>query len=229
MTAKSRAERRRAARGRPDRQPSPTRWLIPAAGLLVVAVAVIAIVVSQGGGGPTASASPVPSAASVVTPPTISGDALPKFAATDGDPAVGLVAPVVQGHDYAGKAVGIAPSGKPTLVIFAAHWCPHCQREIPLIQDWINAGKAPKDVDMVSVSTGIDPSAPNYPPEAWLAREGWTVPVIVDPTNTVAAAYGLSSYPYFVLLDGGGKVVKRMAGEISMADLESILAAAPRS
>ena len=38
-------------------------------------------------------------------------------------------------------------------------------------------------------------SRPNYPPDVWLASEGWTLPVLVDPTNSVAQAYGLSAYP----------------------------------
>ena len=88
------------------------------------------------------------------------------------------------------------------MVIFAAHWCPHCQREIPIIQDWVDGGGLPDDVDIVTVSTGIEPTAPNYPPEAWFEREGWTAPVIVDETGSVAQAYGLASYPYFVILDG---------------------------
>jgi thiol-disulfide isomerase/thioredoxin len=115
------------------------------------------------------------------------------------------------------------------MVIFAAHWCPHCQREIPIVQAWVDAGGVPKDVDLISVSTAIDPTQPNYPPEAWFEREGWTLPIIVDPTNTVAAAYGLASYPYFVILDGAGNVFGRLSGEIPVADLERILAAVPRS
>ncbi len=228
MSSRSRDSRRDAARKR-ERQAGPGRWVLPAGGLVVVLVAVVAIILSQGGGsGGGASGSPA-SSAGPATAPTITGAALPAFSQTIGDTAKGLAAPVVQGHDYQGAPVGIAPNGKPTLVIFAAHWCPHCQREVPLIQAWIDAGKAPKDVDLVSVSTAIDPTAPNYPPEAWFEREGWTVPVIVDPTNTVAEAYGLTSYPFFVLLDGKGAVVTRLAGEIAVSDLESLLAAVPRS
>ena len=228
MTAKSRAARRAAARqAPPPKTPSATKWLLPAAGLVIAAVAVIAIVLSQGGAGPVASASPSPVSPS--TPPVIAGTPLPRFTTTADDPAKGLAAPTVQGHDYQGNPVEITPSGRPTLVIFAAHWCPHCQRELPLIQSWIDAGDAPDDVDLVSVSTGVEPTAPNYPPEAWFERIGWTVPVIVDPTDSVAAAYGLANYPYFVLLDGSGDVVIRLSGEIPIADLQALLAAVPRS
>jgi cytochrome c biogenesis protein CcmG/thiol:disulfide interchange protein DsbE len=229
MTSKSRASRREAARQ--TRQGSRSRWLLPVAGAAVAAVAVLAVVLSQAGrsGAASSAASSASPPPVVVKEPTITGTPLPKYTSATPDPAKGLAAPVVEGYDYAGKPVSIAPNGKPTMVLFAAHWCPHCQREIPVIQAWLDSGKAPADVNMVSVSTAIDPSAPNYPPEAWFEREGWTVPLIVDPTNTVAKAYGLASYPYFVILDGSGKVFGRLSGEIPVIDLERILAAVPRS
>ncbi len=224
MTSKSRTSRREAARQR-ERRTSGAKWLLPVAGLVIAAVALVAVVVSLAGSGGSAS----PAATVLTGPPTVTGTALPRFTQTIGDPAKGLAAPVVAGHDYQGAPVGIAPTGKPQLVIFFAHWCPHCGREVPLIQDWIDKGGPPKDVDLVSVSTGIDPTLPNYPPAEWLKQVGWTVPVIDDPTNSVAQAFGLSSYPFLVLLDGQGKVAARVAGEIPIHDIESLLAAVPRS
>jgi len=236
-----------------------SRWLWPAAGLAVVAVAVIAFVLSQGSGAkaapsPASSAAPsvvssptstiaepsgaAPSSApsatatgsnAAVGEPTITGTPLPTFTGGTPDPAVGLAAPVVNGSDFAGAPVAIAPSGKTTVVIFAAHWCPHCQREIPVIQAWVDAGGLTADVDMITVSTAIDSTLPNYPPKDWFAREHWTAPVLVDPTNTVAAAYGLAGYPYFVILDGAGNVFARLAGEIPMSQLEQVLATVPRA
>jgi cytochrome c biogenesis protein CcmG/thiol:disulfide interchange protein DsbE len=156
--------------------------------------------------------------------PVISGSPLPQFPATGDDPAKGLTAPTVQGASFDGTPVAIEPAGRPTAVLFIAHWCPHCQREVPLIQSWISANGMPQGVDFVSVATGIDPAAPNYPPQTWLANEGWTVPVIVDPTNSVARAYGLSAYPFWVFLDSGGKVVLRATGELTIDNITTILA-----
>jgi len=230
MTSKSRASRREAARH--QRQTSASRWLLPIGALALGGVAVLAILLSQGGSTGAAVVSPSASAASsegLTGPPVITGSPLPKFTTTANDSAVGLTAPVVHGHDYSGAPVSIAPTGKPMMVLFAAHWCPHCQREVPLIQAWIDSGKAPTDVDMISVSTAIDPTLPNYPPEAWFASVHWTLPVIVDSTNSVAQAYGLNGYPFFVILDGSGKVYERLGGEIPISQLESVLAAVPRS
>ena len=68
---------------------------------------------------------------------------------------------------------------------------------MPLIQAWVDGGGLPDGVELISVATAIDPSLPNYPPEAWLAREGWTAPVINDVTGSVATAYGLSAFPFW--------------------------------
>lgn len=232
MTEPTRAQRR-AARRKPEPTSSTSRWLLPAAAVVLLGVGGLAWFLGQGGSGATPSSAPSAeasaSSAAEAGPPVITGTPLPKFSSPTDDPAVGLAAPVVRGHDHAGTPVAIEPNGRVQMVIFAAHWCPHCQREIPLIQAWVNDGGQPADVDIVTVSTGIEPTAPNYPPAAWFEREGWTAPVIVDETNSVATAYGLASYPYFVILDGSGDVFARFSGEIPTADLERILASVPRS
>ena len=167
---------------------------------------------------------------STAGPPVITGTPLPAFTSATDDPAKGMAAPVVQGHDHQGAPVAIEPTGRVQMVIFAAHWCPHCQREIPLIQDWVDGGGLPDDVDIVTVSTGIEPTAPNYPPEAWFEREGWTAPGHRRRDRIRSRqAYGLASYPYFVILDGAGNVFARFVGEIPTDDLEQILATVPRT
>jgi thiol-disulfide isomerase/thioredoxin len=206
---KSRAK----ARGRGTRRIGPA--ILALAGALVVA-AVIAIVATGGDDGEQATTS----AANV----TITGQALPAFADGD-DPAVGLPAPTLRGEDFAGNPVTIGEDGRPKAVIFLAHWCPHCQREVPLIQSWLDAQGEPEGIDLYSVATSIDPSQPNYPPDAWLEREGWSVPVLVDDSrDSAATAYGLSAFPYFVFVDASGNVVARATGELTIDELEGYLA-----
>ncbi|HET7168975.1 MAG TPA: TlpA disulfide reductase family protein [Candidatus Limnocylindrales bacterium] len=229
MTSKSRSSRREAARAR-ERSGSGRRWLLPAVGAAVVVVAAVLAVVLSGGLGSTGGSSALPSSrpSTSVVPgepvPVISGAALPKFSNPTGDPAVGLAAPTVSGSAFDGSSVKIDADGRPKVVIFLAHWCPHCQAEVPVVQAWINAKGMPEGVDLVTVATGIDPKAPNYPPDAWLAREGWTVPVIVDSTNSVGQAYGLSAYPFWTFIGSDGTVRARATGEMSIADLEAKIA-----
>ena len=229
-----RARRRAAREARAGARRSPAlRWLLP--GLIVAAVVIAAVLafVLPGTNSPsTGGSSSLPPSSSIaagspstgsgaVKAPSIDGQPLPQFENPNGDAAVGLAAPQVDGTDFTGKATAIKPDGRPKVVMFLAHWCPHCQAEVPLIQTWVSAGGVPQGVDLESVLTGIDPSRPNYPLQAWLQREGWTVPVIVDPTNSVASAYGLPAYPFWVFIGPDGNVVARAVGEMTIADLEA--------
>jgi thiol-disulfide isomerase/thioredoxin len=103
--------------------------------------------------------------------------------------------------------------------VFLAHWCPHCQAEVPRLVALAKAGKL-DGLAVTGVATGTSSAAPNYPPSAWLQREHWPFPVMADSkTNAAARAFGVSGYPTFVLIDGSGKVVGRAAGEVSDADI----------
>ncbi len=138
------------------------------------------------------------------------------------DPAIGAVAPIVRGQGFDGTVSEVVPGSGPMLVMFVAHWCPHCQREVPLLTKWLkNPDLA--GVTMKAVATGTNPDLPNYPPSAWLAGERWTVPTLADDAATTAAtAYGLTSFPYFVALDATGHVVKRSAGELTESQFNEL-------
>ena len=116
-------------------------------------------------------------------PVEVTGQTLPRFTATEGDPAIGSPIPTLTGTGIDGEPMTIAADDGPALVLFVAHWCPHCQREVPVVQEWVDAGNLPDDVALVTVSTSIDPSRPNYPPSAWLADEGWSSPPSSTPTT----------------------------------------------
>ena len=159
---------------------------------------------------------------------TVSGKALPSFdsVSTATDAAIGLPAPVVSGKGFTGTEITTDGAGTPTLLVFLAHWCPHCQREVPLLVEWEKNGKTPTGVDVIAVATGTDPANPNFPPSEWLAREEFPAlwPVIADSADKKAAnAFGLSGYPFFVLVDAQGKVFTRLSGEIPMDELTAII------
>jgi thiol-disulfide isomerase/thioredoxin len=98
-------------------------------------------------------------------------------------------------------------------------WCPHCQAELPNLVA-LDENGALDELDAVVVLTGTTDTRPNYPPAAWLEREGWTGRVLVDDEDQpAAAAFGLTSYPYLVLVDADGEVIARSAGELGMEGL----------
>ena len=159
----------------------------------------------------------------------VTGDALPAFdSAANPDPAVGMTAPTLTGKSFTGNVVTTESTGTPTLTIFLAHWCPHCQREVPLLVEWEKSGKVPAGIDIVAVATGTDSANPNYPPSEWLARENFpaTWPVMADSADKVGGnAFGLAGYPYFVLVGGDGKVLWRASGEVPMDELTATILA----
>ena len=232
MTAGNRRARRNAARNAPP--PSRQgRWLWPlVGGVVIVGAAIAAIVLTSGQAPGGSSVRPSGSPAGSVSPgagPVVNGAPLPAFENPDGDLAVGQPIPEVQGASFDGRPVAITADGRPKVLLFLAHWCPHCQAEVPLVQAWLDGGAAPADVDVISVATAIDSTRPNYPPDAWLEGEGWSPPVIVDPTGSVADAYGLSALPFWVFVNADGTVAGRLAGQLQIADLESVIASLDRT
>lgn len=157
---------------------------------------------------------------------SVQGAHLPVLGA-GADPAVGTQIPTVDGEDFAGEPVTIAPGGTPKLLAFLAHWCPHCQAEVPRLVEAMGGGDTIDGVPVLGVSTGTDESQPNYPPSAWLSGEGWSAPVIADDMgNHAAEAFGLSGFPFFVAVDADGNVVARTSGELSAEDVQALAAAA---
>jgi thiol-disulfide isomerase/thioredoxin len=143
----------------------------------------------------------------------VAGETLPRFEALP-DPAVGMIAPTVTG-----ETVSVIPGGTPTIVLFLAHWCPHCQVEVVRLTHWVEANGMPQGLQLIGVATSSTPAQGNFPPSVWLEREEFPFPVIYDDEeSTAAAAYGLMAFPYWVVLDSDGRVVKRFTGELPSAD-----------
>ena len=152
---------------------------------------------------------------------TIDGDPLPRLEDGD-DAAVGQVAPAVVSERASGvERIDPGQEEQPTVVILLAHWCPHCQRELPLLVEMLDAG-AFDGVRPVAVATNSTDSRPNFPPSAWFDDEGWTGDRIYDDRqSSAAAAYGLSSFPMMVFLDADGRVTQRLSGEQSKEAIQA--------
>lgn len=153
----------------------------------------------------------------------VTGEALPagSFQGEEQTPPSGL-APTIGGVGFDGSPVTITPgaNGKPMAVIFVAHWCPHCQKEVPLLAQLLKTNTSISGVEVAFVSTSVRPEADNYPPSEWLKPEWISTPVLADDAkSTAAAAYGVGGYPFLVFLDSEGKVTGRFSGEMGLEDL----------
>ncbi|CAB4876654.1 unannotated protein [freshwater metagenome] len=209
------------ARKKGKKNPTTTLWIIISA-LLVAVVGIAAVIAFTGDNKPITAA---PSAdLEQYRPVTVTGVPLAPMDGSATDPAVGTQAPEIVGASFDGTPVSIKP-GAPTLVVLLAHWCPHCQREVPRLVDWNKAGKLPAGVNVVGIATGTSPDKPNFPPSSWLSTEGWPWPVLADSGTRVAAdALGLTGFPTFVFLDAQGKVLFRTSGEVEMTTLSGMIA-----
>lgn len=162
-----------------------------------------------------------------VDEPEVAADAepLPPLEAAGAqDPAVGQPAPPVTGMDPDGNPVQIGEgSGQAQAIGFMAHWCPHCQEEVPEVAGWVDSEPLPEGVELVAVSTEHEPSRPNWPSDEWLAEEGWPGPVLVDSTNAVNEAYAMAGTPYWVFVDADGTVISRTSGRIGEPQFRQVV------
>jgi len=209
-------------------QKNQTKFI--AGGVAAAIAAIVAVVLVVGGG---SSSSPTTTstitsnsgdavAAAEFQPVEAEGEMLLPLEDPDNDPARGKIAPVVNGFGFDGAPLTIAPTGKPMLVVFLAHWCPHCNAEIPRLIEWKDSGAMPADLGVVGVSTGARDDAPNWPPSQWVVDKAWPWPVMADNEDQSAAvAFGVSGYPGLILLNGDGKVLARRSGEASIDELKA--------
>jgi thiol-disulfide isomerase/thioredoxin len=203
--------------------------------VIAVALAGVVMAVTSCGGDGESGAATNPPAESVVGPTTtpavgeiaenrpvtITGEPLVELEDPNADPAVGLAAPVLDGASFDGMPLRIGPSEQPTLVVFLAHWCPHCNDEIPRLVQLEDEGRLPADLAIVAVSTAVAPDRPNYPPSEWLVDKDWRWPALADSEGLDAAsAYGLNGFPFMTMLDADGTVVARWSGESDVDTLE---------
>ena len=163
-------------------------------------------------------------------PVAVVGDALPPYPEEGDDPAVGMTAPVLVGETMAGDPITIDASvDGPTWVVFLAHWCSHCNAEIPVINQLRDEGRIPDGINVVGISTAYNPGRPNWPPDEWLEEKDWTFPAVNDGIDTVAGVYiaanefGIGGFPFSMLVDGDGVITARWAGGRTADELESLL------
>jgi len=191
--------------------------------VLIIAAALIAVLATGGSDDSGASSASGDSGAEIeqTRPVEVTGEALAPFEDPAADPAVGQASPVVNGQGFDGTAMTIGGAGdKPTLLVFLAHWCPHCNREVPEVIKLNDAGGIPADLDVVGISTAVASDRPNYPPSEWIVDKGWPFPTMADSENSEAlSAFGGTGFPFLVMVDSDGTVLARQSGESTADEL----------
>ena len=162
------------------------------------------------GASDTASAAILESSESL----TVTGEALPPLEDRENDAAAGMEAPVIVGATFDGTGISIGgASDGPTMLVFLAHWCSHCNDEIPEIIKLRNKGLLPDNLNIIGVSTAVKPDRDNYPPSKWIVEKNWTWPMLADTADSEAIQmYGGSDFPFVVMLNADGTVNARKSG-----------------
>lgn len=203
-----------------------TLIIVAAVVVLVLGLAGIAVLVTGGDDDDSfASDEPVPTYSEDAQqngPVTFSGDPLPPLSGGGADDAIGMAAPVVEGQDFDGTAITTGGSTEgPTLLVYLAHWCPHCNYEVPELLRLHSDDGMPADLNVIGISTAVEVGAPNYPPSEWVADKGWIWPTMADDANRTAFdVNGGSGFPYMLLLDADGMVLSRISGEHSADEID---------
>lgn len=206
--------------------------LIAVVGLVVIVAGALLAALLFGGDetttATTANAALIPTTdevsevGSVVT----SGSSLVAYdSAQDADPARGEVAPTITASHFDGSQTTIDfTDGQPRVLLFFAHWCPHCQNEITTLVSRFELAGTPDNIEIIAISTSVDEGAPNYPPSRWFLRERWPIPVLRDSAEgDLAAAFGLTGFPFTVAIDSDGTVMQRQSGIVPEAQWNAML------
>lgn len=199
------ARRREEARRKARRARRLKAYGIPAA--VVAVVVIVAVVVSLGGTGTGSKASPTTGPVTVSGParsaPFQVGDRVPDFTARL------LSGGSVRWSDY---------RGTPTVLAMWAPWCPHCQRELPILSEVMRGYPGVKLLSIVTMPT----LHPGPSPDAFLrSRHLRLATALDDPEGTLANAMGLQAFPLVYYVDATGVVRQVKVGESPAAQIRA--------
>lgn len=140
------------------------------------------------------------------------------------DEAVGLTIPQIHGTRINGEKSIIGTSGTPTIIIILAHWCPYCRNEVRDLSPYLKYLEQIEEVKIVTILTSISKNKSNYPPHEWLKLEKWSLPTMVDTSDSdIAKALGVSSFPFFIAFDAKGEIIVRLPGRLGITGLSNLI------
>lgn len=210
------SKKKKGAKAAP--KPSQRNWAFPAVivGVIVIGIVIVLIAVlgkdsspksdvTLAGGGP--------------------GDSAPVLS-IEGTAEQNAQAPKLSGVDmYSGREVSLQDmQGKPTLVAVWAHWCPHCQKELPIIQQVSKEQGANFNFLTVTTAAGQQPAQAQYATPATLMQtQGITIPTLRDDGTKAMNALGVTGFPTLLMFDADGKLVGKASGEMPKDQLVSFM------
>ena len=130
------------------------------------------------------------------------------------DAEKGGPAPEFSLESLSGERYSLAAYGGRTVVInFWASWCPPCRAEMPELKTFHEEAN-PEDTVFLSVNLYSSEQKPEDLPE-FISRYELSFPVLLDRNGHAAAAYGISSIPTTVVIDGEGNIAAVRKGAVT--------------
>lgn len=132
-------------------------------------------------------------------------------------PLLGLPAPAIVGTTIDGKPFDLSTrKGSWVLVNFFQTTCTPCKQEHPELLAFDQRGGRAEIVTMVWSDTATKV-------QQFFTDNGGTWPVVLDPSNRVSVAYGVTAVPETFIIDDSGVVREHITGATTASRLDSIL------
>ncbi len=131
---------------------------------------------------------------------------------------VGTSAPLFQGTALNGQPVDLAQEqGKPVMLTFWSPDCFACREELPALQELANDPNA--TMQLITVVSRLEAAEV----EQFVAEQGLTFTILVDPTGTIAKQYEVSGIPFTYFIDQSGRIDQAVMGAGNEGDLQNSL------
>lgn len=112
-------------------------------------------------------------------------------------------------EDLSGKKVQLSSlKGKVILINFWATWCPPCRAEMPGMEKLYQTMKSNPDFVLLAVDSQEDPAVV----KAFIEKNKYNFPVLLDQDGAVTAQYSVRAYPTTYLIDRQGRVIGGLVG-----------------
>ncbi len=116
--------------------------------------------------------------------------------------------------------------GKVIFLNFWATWCPPCRVEMPDIQKLYE--RSPKEGEGAVIVLGVaSPKLGNEKDEAgikaFMDKNGYTYPVLMDAKGELFSAYGIRAIPTTFMIDREGNVYGRVQGALSGENIDKVV------
>lgn len=130
---------------------------------------------------------------------------------------IGKPAPDFVLQDTKGKTWHLSElKGKVVFVNFWATWCPPCRAEMPSMQELVQA-MPPNAFQMLAILSNDQADMA----EKLTASIGFTSPILLDPENQAAKAYGITGVPETFIVDKEGILREVIIGGMQWSSPEA--------